>query len=61
MAEWWTVGDEDVGERRDTRPDLGGLVFGCGFFRGRIPRGVYARVLEYPRTMLRSVWAAVNV
>jgi hypothetical protein len=55
------VGYEDVGERRDMRPNLGGLVFGCGFLRGRIPCRVYSRVLEYPGTMLRGVWTAVDV
>ena len=61
MSQWRTVGYEDVGERRDARPDLGGLVVGCGFFGGRIPRWVNARVLEYPVTVLGSVWAAVDV
>ena len=52
------MGYENVSERRDVRPDLGGLMFGCG---GRIPWGVYPRVLEYPGTMVRSVWTAVDV
>jgi hypothetical protein len=40
MTEWWAVCYEDVGERRNARPDLGGLVFGCGFFGGGIPWSV---------------------
>lgn len=55
------MGYEDVGERRDARPDLGGLVFGCGFFGGKIIWGMYARILEYPGTVLRSVWTAMDV
>jgi hypothetical protein len=61
MTQWWTVGYEDVGERRDARPDLGGLVVGCWFFGGRIPWWMDARVLEYPGTVLGSVWIAVDV
>ena len=55
------MGYEDVGDSRDVRPDLGcGLVLEWGFFGGRIGWGVYPRVLEYPGTVLRSVWTAVN-
>jgi hypothetical protein len=55
------MGYEDVGEERDARPNLGGLVFGRGFFGGRVPWGMHARILENPGTVFGGVWTAVDV
>ena len=40
------MGYENVSERRDLRPDLGGLMFGYG---GRIPWGVVPEGIGIPR------------
>ena len=54
------MGNEDVGEGRDARLDLGGFVFGWGFLGGRVPLELNPSVLENPITVLGSVWTTVD-